>query len=85
MGNAQGYQEFAFILDDFLTQNFDFLAEHRQFQAPYYYVTQSPSDEDLKVTWDELATDFSIMTYGDIPAAVQARLAADATNMKRSE
>jgi hypothetical protein len=82
MGNAEGYQEFGIILDDFLTQNFDFLAEYRQFLTPYdYQVAPSP----LVVTWDELASDFSTMSYGDIPADVQERLAADAKKMKAYE
>lgn len=81
-GKAEGYREFGLILDDFLTRNFDFLAEYRQFLTPYaYQVAPSP----LVVTWDELATDFSTMSYGDIPAEVQARLAADAKKMKAYE
>jgi hypothetical protein len=85
MGEAEGYREFAFVLDDFLGTNFDFLAKERQFLTPYYYVTFSPSDVDLEVTWDELATDFSTMSYGDIPDAVQARLAEYAERMKAFE
>ncbi len=82
MGNAEGYREFALILDDFLTQNFDFLAEYRQFLTPYdYQILPSP----LVVTWDELASDFSTSSYGDPPAEVQARLAADAKKMKAYE
>jgi hypothetical protein len=85
MGEAEGYREFAVVLDQFLAANFDFLAEYRQFLTPYYYVTASPSDVDLEVTWDELATDFSTMSYGDIPDAVQERLAGYAANMKAYE
>lgn len=85
MGEAEGYREFAFVLDDFLTANFDFLAERRQFLTPYYYVTASPSDVDLEATWDELATDFSTLSYGDTPEAVKGELAGYATAMKRYE
>jgi hypothetical protein len=85
MGNAEGYQEFAFVLDEFLGVNFDFLAERRQFLTPYYYVTASPADTDLEVTWDELATDFSTMSYGDIPHDVQQQLATYAHDMKAFE
>lgn len=85
MGEAEGYQEFAFVLDAFLGTHFDFLAAHRQFLTPYYYVTASPADVDLEVTWDELATDFSTLTYGDIPEEVQADLAGYARDMKAFE
>jgi hypothetical protein len=85
MGEAKGYQEFASVLETFLGQNFDFLAQERQFLTPYYYVTASTADVDLEVTWDELATDFSTLNYGDIPAAVQQSLGVLAAAMKNYE
>ncbi len=85
MGQAEGYREFAAILEQFLAQNFDFLAEYQQFLTPYYYRTTSSSDSDLEVTWDELATDFSTDSYGDVPASIKADLAGDAVRMKPYE
>jgi len=81
MGAALGYREFAVVLDVFLEANFDFLAQHRQFLTPYYYVTLSPSDTDLMETWDSLSSDFATMSYGDIPADVQGSLAEHHANM----
>jgi hypothetical protein len=85
MGEANGYREFAVVLNEFLGVNFDFLAEHRQFLTPYYYVTAATSDVDLEETWDSLAADFSTMSYGDIPADVQTSLAAHRAAMKAYE
>jgi len=75
MGAADGYYEFAIVLDAFLAVNFDFLAERHQFLTPYYARTQSPSDIDLAVTWHSLTTDFSTSTYGAAPPDVRERLA----------
>jgi hypothetical protein len=88
MGTAEGYGEFAIVLDEFLDRNFDFLAEHRQFLTRYYYVTVATSDVDLMVTFDQLATDFSTgfgAEYGDHPDDVELSLADHATNMKQFE
>jgi hypothetical protein len=87
-GYPEGYLEFALVLDVFLTEHFDFLAEYHQFLTPYYYVTESPVDEDLVGTWDSLTTDFSSDNYADfadIPADVQGRLAEFAADMKQYE
>jgi hypothetical protein len=85
MGEALGYREFAIVLDAFLEANFDFLAEHHQFLTPYYYVTLSPSDDDLVGTWDSLSSDFATMSYGNIPPGVQGSLAEHHANMQPYE
>jgi hypothetical protein len=70
LGTPEGYQEFAFVLVGFFeaADNFDFLVAHR--------LTRTPLDCSIGmfVTFDELAEQFSTMTYGDIPADVQSRL-----------
>ena len=73
------------MLDEFFAANFDFLAEHHQFLTPYYARTVATSDEDLMVTWDSLADDFSTMTYGAISDDVQARLAQYRADMQAYE
>jgi hypothetical protein len=88
MGAAEGYGEFAIVLDEFLDLNFDFLAQHRQFLTPYYYVTVATSDVDLMVTFDQLAADFSTgfgAEYGDPPDDVKLSLADHAASMKQFE
>lgn len=85
MGEADGYREFAGVLDDFLGLNFDFLATNHQFLVPHVYGTASSSDEDLVVTWDGLADDFSTMSYGDIADDVQSRLAQYRLDMQAYE
>jgi hypothetical protein len=86
-GYPEGYHEFALVLDLFLAEHFEFLAQYHQFLTPYYYVTQSTADEDLMVTWDQLATDFSTVwvDFADLPADVQTRLAQYAEDMKQYE
>jgi hypothetical protein len=70
MGTAEGYHEFAFVLLGFFEagDNFDLLVAHR--------LTRTPLDCSLGmfVTFDELAEQFSTMTFGNIPPDVQSRL-----------
>jgi len=83
MGTAEGYGEFAVVLDDFLDENFAFLARYKQFKTPYYSRTLATSDVDLMVTFDQLANDFSTSDYGTTPADVKLSLAEHAANMKK--
>lgn len=77
MGTPEGYHEFAFVLVGFFEagDNFDFLVTHE--------LTRTPLDCGIGmfVTFDELAEDFSTMTYGDIPADVQSRLKSFSARM----
>lgn len=83
-GEAEGYREFSVVLDDFFSadDDFQFLDEHHLFQSRYYYVTEATSDQDLVVTWQGLADDFSTGVDRDTtPPDVQMSLSDFAQQM----